>query len=310
MNFFQNPIMDGADPFITYKDGYYYLVCTEVKHISIWRSKSLSGIANGERKIVFTPQPNKANSTQIWAPELHWINGKWFIYYTVTNDEEVYNHRMFVLESETDDALGHYIDRGVVEESNDKWAIDGTVLEMDNGELYFIWSGFKENDWPQKLYIASLDRNEPWKLLSERILLSETTLPWEGSTIEGPQILRKNGKLMIIFSADDAGSDRYKLGMLTFTGTDPLNPNHWVKHPTPLFGTYMENNVYSPGHGNFTKSPDGKEDWMIYHAAMQKGAGYNRNIRMQPFSWNDDDTPNFGVPLSTETKIKLPSGEI
>jgi GH43 family beta-xylosidase len=32
--------------------------------------------------------------------------------------------------------------------------------------------------------------------------------------------------------------------------------------------------------------------------------------RAQSFTWNEDGTPNFGVPVSLETDLPVPSGEL
>jgi GH43 family beta-xylosidase len=54
-----------------------------------------------------------------------------------------------------------------------------------------------------------------------------------------------------------------------------------------------------PGHNGFFKSPNGTEDWIVYHAwptSAGQGAGGERSARAQKFTWNSDGTPNFGSP--------------
>jgi hypothetical protein len=96
--------------------------------------------------------------------------------------------------------------------------------------------------------------------------------------------------------------------MLTLTGTDPLVASNWTKKSTPVFQS--SGNVYGPGHNGFTKSIDGTEDWIVYHAAKYDNAGWDRSIRAQKFTWNADGTPNFGTPTSTDNAVTLPSGEV
>ncbi|TJY41167.1 hypothetical protein E5161_14955 [Cohnella pontilimi] len=308
---FYNPVVEnGADPWVIQQDGFYYYTHTVGNAIQIWKSRSLSEISSGETATVWTPPDGSPNSFDIWAPEIHWINGKWYIYYAADNGQNE-THRMFVLESVTDDALGEYKDLGQITDPSNKWAIDGTVLQKPDGSLYFIWSGWEgDTNVSQHLYIAPM--SSPSKISGDRVEISRPEHDWEligQPTInEGPQVLMSDKKINIIYSASGSWTDDYTLGMLS---ADPdanvLDAASWKKHPLPVFA--KTDDVFGPGHCSFVKSPDGKEDWIVYHAAKTSGSGWDRNVRMQPFKWNDDGTPDFGSPLSTKTAVPLPSGE-
>ncbi|QHW31890.1 family 43 glycosylhydrolase [Paenibacillus rhizovicinus] len=308
---FANPIMNGgADPWMIQHDGYYYYTHTVGNAIQIWKSRSLTDMAGAETAVIWKPPATGPNSADIWAPELHWFNGKWYIYYAA-DDGRNENHRMFVLESATDDALGEYEDRGKITDSTDKWAIDGTVLSKPDGSLYFIWSGWEGDvNVSQRLYIAPM--SNPYTISGDRVELSRPTLDWEmigEPTInEGPEVLVSDKKINLIYSASGSWTDDYTLGLLTADpGSDPLDPASWTKKPEPVFK--KTDRVFGPGHNSFVKSPDGKEDWIVYHAAITSGAGWNRNVRTQPFQWNEDGTPDFGEPVAPGAWLPLPSGE-
>ncbi|QNF29842.1 family 43 glycosylhydrolase [Metabacillus elymi] len=315
---FKNPVVgEGADPWVVkHTDGYYYYTQTTGSNITIWKSKNLSDLGNAEKKVVWTPSPDAPNGHHMWAPEMHFINGKWYIYYA-GSDGDMGKQRMYVLESEGSDPFGPYhhpegTKFGKITDPSDKWAIDGTILEYKN-KLYFVWSGWEGDvNVSQQLYIAPLEN--PWTISGDRVEISRPELNWElnGTPYinEGPQILKnKQGKVFIVYSASGSWTDDYCLGMLTLTGLDPINPDSWKKNPTPVFEKNPALGVYGPGHNSFVKSPDGKEDWIVYHAAKFKGAGWNRNVRMQKFSWNEDGTPNFRVPVAADTLQRVPSGE-
>jgi GH43 family beta-xylosidase len=86
-----------------------------------------------------------------------------------------------------------------------------------------------------------------------------------------------------------------------------LDPKSWVKKPEPAFsGTAA---VSSPGHCSFVVSPDGKEDWIVYHAHVQPGSASVRDVRIQRFTWNADGSPDFGIPVSAGVPLPRPSGE-
>ncbi len=156
---------------------------------------------------------------------------------------------------------------------------------------------------------------DPWTIEGERVMISEPTYSWEknGLVNEGPQILRNDEEdVFLIYSASGCWTDDYTLGMLTLNeGGDPLNPEDWVKKPEPVFSKKPENNAYGPGHNSFFKSPDGTEDWIIYHAnpLSGQGCGGNRSTRIQQFSWTSDGEPYFGEPVKINTPIQRPSGE-
>lgn len=302
----------GADPWvIRHGDGCYYLTVTTGADVTVWRSRTLSGLGGGERKVVWTPPATGPNSKNIWAPELHRLNDRWYIYYAA-DDGENENHRLFVLENASADPFeGEFTDKGkVADPDHDRWAIDGTVLTL-KGKNYLVWSGWEgAKNVRQNLYIAPL--KNPWTLAGPRVRISRPTHAWETAddpdVNEGPQVLTRGDAVHLVYSASGSWTDDYCLGRLTLkAGGDPLDPAAWVKNAEPVFRS--GNGVFAPGHGSFVKSPDGKEDWHVYHAARHKGAGWARNVRAQPFAWNADDTPKFGAPASADTPIAVPGGE-
>lgn len=307
---FTNPILgNGADPWVTSKDGTYYYTHTTGNSIRVWKSQKLTGLADAEYKDVWFPPVSGPNTSNIWAPELHYLEGKWYIYYAA-DDGQNENHRMFVLESETDDPQGRYIDKGMMDTAG-RWAIDGTTLQKEDGSLYFIWSGWEGTmNVSQHLYMAPM--SNPYTISGKPIEISRPTYDWEmigTPTInEGPQVLLHKKQVYIIYSASGSWTDDYCLGMLSATmQSDWLNPASWKKHEQAVFS--KTDQVFGPGHSSFTKSPDGKEDWILYHGAKTQGSGWNRNVRMQPFKWHADGSPDFGIPIAEGVPIPVPSGE-
>ena len=98
---------------------------------------------------------------------------------------------------------------------------------------------------------------------------------------------------------------------LTYGGGDPLDPASWLKDPEPVFQRSDENGVYGPGHNGFFQSPDGTEDWIVYHAVDFPQGACNglRTTRVQRINWNEDGTPDFGIPVATDEPIAAPSGD-
>ncbi|MHA4896151.1 glycoside hydrolase family 43 protein [Pedobacter sp. PWIIR3] len=315
---FNNPLLpSGADPWNIYKDGYYYYTQSTGNRLEIWKTKNLIDLKTAERKVVWRPPANTTYSREIWAPELHFLNKKWYMYFAADNGSNN-NHRMYVVENASADPMkGNWEFKGKVCDKTDKWAIDGTVFEYKK-QLYMLWSGWEgDANGQQNIYIARM--SNPWTISSERHLLSSPAYAWEKdgsyndphvSVNEGPQILMHKSKLFLIYSASGCWTDSYTLGMLTFNGTgDVLDPKAWIKSKKPAFAKSVENGVYAPGHNSFFKSADGKEDWILYHANDRPGLGCGnyRSPRAQRFTWNKDGSPNFGTPLSTKEVLITPN---
>lgn len=308
---FRNPLVNfGADPYVTYQDGYYYYIRVEHdRAIYVSKSLELSRIGQVEPKLVYQPSGSEPAS-EIWAPEIHYLNGKWYIYYTAGAGS---NHRMYVLESQTEDAQGAYTFKGKMSPTTDKWAIDQTVLELD-GQLYAIWSGWEGDvNVNQRIYIAKMEN--PWTISGERVELSKPEYTWEkqGGTPtinEGPQIVKApDGTVNIVYSASGSWSDFYCLGCLTLKkGEEPLKQESWIKAQEPVF---EKNNstTFSTGHACFTTSPDGTEDYIIYHATKYSGDGWSgRGVRTQRVYWNEDGTPFLGSAIEYDERVNWPSG--
>lgn len=318
---FVNPLLpSGADPYTFYKDGYYYYTHTVGSRLVLWKTKSIVDLKDAERKVVWTPPPNTMYSKEIWAPQIHFIQGKWYMYFAA-DDGNNYNHRMYVIENASPDPMqGEWVFKGKVADATDKWAIDADVFEH-KGSLYMIWSGWEGDvNGQQNIYIARM--KNPWTIETERVKISSPHYSWEKyGTLrgenpsqvyvnEGPQYLKHKNKIFIIYSASGCWTDHYTLGMLSIDEElDLLNAANWNKHPDPVFKAAPENGVYAPGHNSFFKSPNGKEDWILYHANSQpgQGCGGQRSPRAQKFTWNEDGTPNFGTPVSTKLRLPIPA---
>jgi GH43 family beta-xylosidase len=319
---FTNPLLpSGADPYSFYKDGYYYYTNTLGNRIGLWKTKSIADLKNATYKTIYTPPAGTMYSKELWAPEIIAINNKWYAYYAA-DDGNNNNHRMYVLENESADPMaGEWKFKGKIADPSDKWAIDGDVFEYKN-QWYMIWSGWEGDvNVQQNIYIAKL--KNPWTIEGNRVCIAKPTYDWETigdlndannpphvNVNEGPQALINNDKLFIVFSASGCWTDFYALGILTFEGKNNLlDSTAWKKHPVPVFKQSKENGVYAPGHNSFFTSPNGKEQWILYHAndLPGQGCGKFRSPRAQQFFWNNNGFPLFGEPVKTNTALAIPS---
>lgn len=314
---FSNPIVaQGQDPSVVFHDGFFYLVQSTAGQLTVAKSATLTGLGQAAAVPVFVPPMGQLYSYDMWAPELVILEGQWYIYVAATSAAGANaTHRMYVLQADTADPQGSWTMRGkVYDASSDKWAIDGTVFNY-NGQLYMVWSGWPgdQGDFPQNLYIAPM--SDPLTISGERHLLSEPDQPWERSVAainEGPEAFIHNGTLSIVYSADASWTPAYKLGMITLVGDNPLDTASWQK-TGPVFSGYNNASgvVYGVGHNSMpVTSPDGSESWLVFHVKTVAKDGWNdRAIFAQKFTWNDDGTPSFGIPIPAATAQALPAGD-
>jgi len=315
-NTFTNPLLSsGPDPYVTKKDGVYYYTHTLGNRIALWKTTKMSELKSAIVQNIWTAPASGDGSKNIWAPEVHFLNNKWYAYYAADDGNNA-NHRMYVLENPSPDPVsGSWTAKGKISDATNKWAIDGTVFE-NGSELYFIWSGWEGDvDVKQNLYIAKMQN--PWTIEGERVMISTPTFEWEklGSpdVNEGPGILKNSaGRVFLTYSASGCWNDDYAIGLLTLKdGGDPMVASNWTKTPTPVFTKNPSGGAFGPGHNSFFKSSDGTEDWILYHAnpLSGQGCGNSRSPRAQKFTWNADGTPSFGQPVAIGAAIKKPSGE-
>jgi len=308
---FTNPIIsNGADPAIVFANGYYYFMDTTGTGVYLTQTTRLAG-TNGIGAVASTKvfSPPSPYNQDVWAPEMHIIQGSSYIYYAADNGNNT-NHRVFVAEQTGQTGSFNYVGK-VYDPAHDFWAIDPTVLQATNGSLYLIWSGWPgTNNGQQNLYIAPM--SNPWTLSGPRVLLSSPQWSWEGWIQEGPTVLQRNGMVFIVYSASESWTDSECMGMLVNTNGNYLSPASWTKVSQPVFQTHIgpTSAVYGPGGAAFTQSLDGTQDWLLYHAATNEGAGWNRSIRMQPITWAANGYPNFGLPIPAGVAQADPSGDV
>ena len=301
---FTNPLRDGADPWITKYDGRYYTCFKSGRGIAVTESDDMTRFER--ERVVWQPADSGAwNSFNIWAPELHRLRGKWYIYYAAAPvpGSPFTGQRTGVLECDT--PLGDYRDRGMLYTGDDPdgktdniWAIDMTIFEH-RGELYAVWSGWERqrdtDATDQLLYIA---RMESPTRIGPRILLSRPDQPWEQgdhiSLQEGPSALRHGDDLFIVYSTRGSWSRHYKLGQLRLRtpDSDPLNPASWIKSGPVFTGN---DRIHGVGHASFTTSPDGREHWIYYHSKKDTVHNWGRDVRLQRFDFDATGNPRFGA---------------
>lgn len=310
---YNNPIViERADPWIyKHTDGFYYFTGSlpGYQAIEIRRAKKINDLENGERMLVWHAPKTGIMSELIWAPEIHYINNRWYIYFAASDDaiirNEHHHHRMFVIENSNADPMNRdWTEKGQIVTKFDSFSLDGTVFKHRE-KLYYVWAQ-QDPRIPgnSNLYISEMAN--PWTLKGEQVVLSIPEYEWEKrgfSVNEGPAVISKNGKVFITYSGS-ATDENYAMGLLWANDdADLLNGYSWQKSPNPVFVTSEKNKCFGPGHNSFTKSEDDQEDVLVFHARPEKNAAGdpldnpNRHAHAQIFTWDSKGFPHFGEPI-------------
>lgn len=297
----ENPVAkSGADPYVIRDGDLYYYCYSTGNALCVGKTDSLASLGRVRGKRVYTPPSGTSYSHEYWAPELHKINGEWYIY-VAADDGSNHTHRMYVLKCNNSDPMDKYTMLGKISDRSDKWAIDGTVLEH-NGQMYFIWSGWPgDENVVQNLYIAKM--SDPMTISSKRVCISVPEYDWErrgGAINEGPAILKRDGEIYLVYSASGSWTDNYCLGLLRLVG-DPMSPEGWKKSSSPVFKS--TDSIFGPGHCSFTTAADGSP-YMVYHANLVSGSGWGgRSVWISPVGFSSRGDLILGAPRKS---VKLP----
>lgn len=304
----ENPVVrQRADAQISrHPSGVYYMSASvpEYDRLIIRRSPTIAGLATAEERVVWRRPTVGKLGGYIWAPEVHEINGRWYMYFAAGDSDQKFHIRTYVLQCLGKDPMVDAWEMlGQLQTPWDTFTLDSTTF-VHKGVRYLLWAqtepGIQTNS---NLYMAPMAT--PTTLTRAPVRLTVPTLPWEiqgFKVAEGPAVLARNGRLFMTYSAS-ATDARYCLGMLTADAdADIMQPSSWVKSPEPVFVTNEATGVYGPGHNSFTVDEQGR-DLLVYHGRDYreiKGDPLfdpNRHTRVQRIYYRADGTPDFGVPV-------------
>ncbi len=302
-------IMQRADPYVyRHTDGSYYFTASVPAYdgIILRKADSLAALADAPEKEVWHKHDSGPASIHIWAPELHYIYGSWYIYFAGGDKDDIWNIRPYVLRCDDDDPVtGRWTELGKIQRADDDefsfeaFSLDSTVFE-NNGKYYYVWAE-KVGVGKQisNLYIAAMEK--PWKLATSQVMLTTPDYDWErvGFWVnEGPAVIKKNGMIFLTYSASETGK-AYCMGMLSARGdSDLLDPLSWTKEKCPVLESDERLGIFGPGHNSFTVDGEGN-DICVYHArgdeTIEGDPLYNpnRHAMLMKIKWDSAGKPVF-----------------
>lgn len=304
-------ILQRADPHIyRHSDGYYYFTASvpQYDRIEIRRATTIAGLADAAPKDVWTKPDSGPYSELLWAPELHFNEGAWYVYFAAAPSRDIkddlFQHRMYCVRNQNANPLdGEWEFMGQIDTGIDTFCLDATTF-THKGQLYYLWAQKdKEIRGNSNLYIAPM--SNPWTIAGKPVMLSRPEYDWEIERFwvnEGPSVVKRNGKVFISYSASGTGIE-YAMGLLwADENADLLDPASWTKSKEPVLQSCLEHGIYGPGHNSFTVSEDGEGVMLVYHARTYTEIigdplwNPDRHTFVKPLRWDEQGMPVFGRP--------------
>lgn len=295
-----------ADPHIyRHTDGQYYFTASvpDYDRVILRSASTIQGLQDAEEVTIF--EREGLYNGYVWAPELWFIDGKWYVYVAIGVDG-TWNIRPVVLEGTGDNPLeAKWVNKGTVKTNWETFSLDMHYFEA-NGVKYLTWAQTDPDSGESGtgLYLAPM--TNPWTVELPATRISYPDLAWEriGHNVnEGAAVVKRGGKIFLAYSASATDSN-YLVGLLTADEkADLMDPKSWEKSSEPVFSGNAETGQYGPGHNSFTVSEDGLSDVFVYHDRGYKDIDGdplddpNRRTRVQKLYWRADGTPDFGIPV-------------
>ncbi|MBQ7428753.1 MAG: family 43 glycosylhydrolase [Butyrivibrio sp.] len=309
-------ILQRADPYVVKADdGWYYFTASVPAYdrIVLRRAKSLYELATAEEHTIWTKHDVGEMGNHIWAPEMHFVQGKWYIYFGAGSAEDKWAERPYILECQGMDPINdEWIELGKPVRAKDDefsfeaFSLDATVFE-NKGKWYYVWAE-KVGVGKQisNLYIAEM--SSPHELKTVQVLLTTPDYDWEriGFWVnEGPAVIKRNGKIFMTFSASATGPE-YCMGMLVADeNSDLLDPKSWDKSRYPVLESDPDKKIFGPGHNSFTQDLEGN-DILVFHARTESEIvgdplyNPNRHAMLMPIKWDEKGYPVFSFDNAYE----------
>lgn len=306
---FDNPVWgEGlADPFCWYHDGMYYAIGTG------------RGRAGAERKagrqvpmvksrdlqhwqyvgLVLEPAPEERGGN-FWAPEVAYSDGTFYLYYHCDGNGKGFRIRV----ATSKNPEGPYRDTGtpLTDVAKTPFAIDSTAFRDDDGQWYLFYAtdflDFNETTFRGTALVADrlagmtqleghpqvvMRAHWPWQVYQRNRTMYGKVADWY--TLEGPAVRKHNGKYYCFYSGGNYQNDSYGVDYLVADRV--TGPWREVgRERGPQIVRSVPGKVIGPGHNSVVSSPDGTQDYIVYHA-WDKGMKA-RLMCVDPIVWTQD----------------------
>jgi beta-xylosidase len=284
---YTNPVYTGSmpDPGLLQHDGVYYAFGTtgderkvDGRIFTVLRSTDL--VDWTELGGALTP-PSDDRGFQYWAPEAAFDGGRFYLYFAMGGKEP---EKFAIRVATSERPEGPYTDTGtpLVDCENNRFTIDAHPFRDDDGQWYLFYAkNFPNEDGGAHPGTAVVvDRlvgmtklagacktvvraRYAWTLYEahRRMDVYGKTFDWH--TIEGPWVRKHAGKYYCFYSGSNYQTVNY--GVDFVVADSVMGPYSGAgDHARVLRG--IPGKVRGPGHHSIVVGPDGKTEYVVYHA--------------------------------------------
>lgn len=310
---FEFPIATNrADPCIgKWKDKYYFMATNDADDnhsLYIREADTIPDLLHAKESKILDTSMYEHLGNLLWAPEFHIIGDELYIFHAGTPGEfkKEQCHVMKLKKGGNPvNAADWCMPVRVLKKDGNVLYEEGITLDMTcfefNDSVYVIWAQrqFIPVDQGSWLYIAKVDPAEPWKLITDPVILSKPDYGWANNHIfvdEGPFPFITDKKIFVNFASALIDAT-YVVGLLSADkDTDLLDPTSWTKENYPLLTSRSVPGEYGPGHNAYVIDDDGTV-WNTYHARPDINKPRSSGIRRVHF-----DIDGYPVLDLTEEK--------
>ncbi|NMB39300.1 MAG: family 43 glycosylhydrolase [Firmicutes bacterium] len=281
---FKFPIaVNRADPCITKWKGKYYFIATNDadgnRTLYMREADTIPGLVDAEEVLILDTKTYEHIGNLLWAPEFHVIESELYIFHAAS-PKEFFCEEAHVMKLCTGGnpmcAADWSEPRRVVRKDGSELCEAGKTISLDmtciklKNEYYAIWSQrqFLPVDQGAWLYIAKLDPKQPWRLITDPVVIAKPEYGWENNhvfVVEGAYALFSDERLFVTYSGALVDAT-YCVGLLIADpDADLLDPESWTKGNYPLLTSRSVLGEYGPGHNSYVVDDSGII-WNAYHA--------------------------------------------
>ncbi len=298
---YRNPVIPGdfPDPTVIRVGKMYYAAGTTSDFAPNYPLYESTDLVNWKQiGSVFNELPSWA-SDSFWAPELYYIDGTFYVYYTAKRKGDRVS---CIGVATTKDIHKGFTDRGIIIEWG-KEAIDGFVFKDDDNKLYICWKAYGLNKERPIEILASELSADGLSLVGEHFSLTRYDQGWKGDGDEGQCLVKHEGYYYLFYS--DGGCCDNRCSYRIMISRSKNLKTGWEQYPEPIL--QGGDTWKCPGHGTLVTTPDNRY-FYLYHSYNSTDFEYiGRQGMLDEVVWDKDTRwPHFKNGNTPSVQAKMP----